>query len=94
MSWRNISHSRSSTGSSAEVTGRTDTSGRGTFAPYDWLERRAHAPQLGGHDQAEAYGQEMVSRSGSGSDGALCQISLGGPTEVRPLEVIQACTSS
>ena len=42
----------------------------------------------------QAYGQETVNRSGSGSRGALCQTSRGGPTGVRPLEVIQAWTSS
>ena len=35
--------------------------------------------------QTVAYGQEIVSRKGSGSRGALCQISRGGPTGVRPL---------
>ena len=42
----------------------------------------------------QAYGQETVSRNGSGSRGALCHTSRGGPTGVRPLEVIQAWTSS
>ena len=45
-------------------------------------------------DHGETYGQETVSRSGSESCGALCQTSRGGPIGVRPLEVIQACTSS
>ena len=41
-----------------------------------------------------AYGHEMVSRSGSGSVGELCQISRGGPTGTRPASVIQQCSSS